>query len=385
MGLKGGDEWVQLESPAIVMDVDVPSEKEKEKSDTHVKDAHHPANCERCAPTAPVIKWTKSAKGKIQPMEDFSQAGLYEQALKHRPKPFVTQLKLDQETNVGTVRVGINIASLVHRAYSRLPRGTASTKLSWRLTTEYTAPIKLSLPKFTITGNRLDPEHAQPPHFVTMLRPEQLRSLDWMIRQELDDAAPFVEEEISEAVLEPLGWRVEGKAEREHHVRGGVLADAVGYGKTAITLGLIDCSPGVIAPMGPATRGTIPVRATLVIVPPHLTRQWASEINKFAGDHFKIIVIHSATGINSVTIREIQSADIVVIASNLFKSSVYLNNLDSFAAGGPLPVNEGRYFSAKLEHTLASLRKQVTLLKKGDPTEVLEQIKKVAHGMSFCA
>jgi hypothetical protein len=95
-----------------------------------------------------------------------------------------------------------------------------------------------------------------------------------MIRQESRDAAPFIEEEISEAVLDHLGWRAEGRVQRPIFIRGGVLADQVGYGKTAITLGLIDCtSKFVKKEFAKRDRmpGKIPVKGTLIVVPPHLT------------------------------------------------------------------------------------------------------------------
>ena len=134
----------------------------------------------------------------------------------------------------GAVRIGVNIASLTHRALDRLPKVT----LSWRLDTDFKPFVNLILPKFTLLSNRSDPEHQQPPHFEKFpLRVEQLRSLHWMLEQEKPDAPPFIEEEVSEA-----GWRAEGRAQQPVHICGGVLADEVGYGKTAITLGLIDCT-----------------------------------------------------------------------------------------------------------------------------------------------
>ena len=51
-----------------------------------------------------------------------------------------------------------------------------------------------------------------------------------MLAQESKIAPPFTEEEISEAILEPLGWRTERRAQRPVHVRGGVLAEEVGHG-----------------------------------------------------------------------------------------------------------------------------------------------------------
>ena len=335
-------------------------------------------DCERCAPTPPDLRWIQS-KGKTAPVEDSIQAGEYERRLKSRPNPFVTQLKLD-DSGIGAVRVGINVVSLLHRAASRLPvkNHTGKTSLSWRLDTTFTPAATLQLPKFTIMSNKLDKEHKQPPHFKTPLRKEQLRSLEWMIMQESPEAAPFIEEEISEAILDPLGWRAEGRAQRPMHIRGGVLADQVGYGKTAITLGLIDCTSKSVA-KNFKNKGQIPgkihVKGSLIIVPPHLTRQWASEVKKFAGDHFEVHVISTVADLNHTKIEDIQDADIIVVASNIFKSNVYLENLQLLAGAGELPSKDGRHFNAQLKKTLAALKSQVDTLKDKGSLAVLSEMK----------
>lgn len=336
-------------------------------TDVAMQDAFHV--CTRCAPAAPAIRWMKGEKNKILAIEDAIQAGEYERALKNRPSPFVTQLKLDTSSGIGTVRIGVNIPSLIHRALSRLPSASQSKNPSfaWKLDTDFIDPARLSLGKFKLQSNRQDPEYAQPKHFKIPLRPEQLRSLGWMLRQESLDAAPFIEEEIAEAMLEHLNWRVQGRAQRPVRVRGGVLADEVGYGKTAITLGLIDCASKSVKqdprPSKEELRGKIYVRGTLVVVPPHLTRQWGSEIKKFTGDHFEVVIISTASNINSLTVQDVTSADIVVVASNLFHSNVYLSNLEAFAAGGSLPTQDGRYFNARLDEILLALREQVERLR----------------------
>lgn len=334
--------------------------------------------CQRCAPTPPTIKWNKTGK-KIAAIEDSQEAGQYERDLKLRPNPFVTQLRLEQ--NIGVVKVGLNIASLLHRALSRLPSENRPERpsLSWRLDTDFAPAVKIQLPSFTLKSNKADPEHTQPPNFKLDLRKEQLRSLTWMLEREALDATPFVEEEISEAILEPLGWRAEGRAQRPVKVRGGVLADQVGYGKTAITLGLIDCSYQKVRKEFESKKdilGKVPVKATLAIVPPHLTRQWKSESEKFARGRFKkVVVISTATNINSLTIEKVQEADLVIVASNLFQSAVYLGNLESFAAGGALPSQDGRYFNARLEISLEALKKQVECLKNDGPNSVMKTIR----------
>ncbi|KAJ7130633.1 hypothetical protein C8R44DRAFT_872419 [Mycena epipterygia] len=340
---------------------------------------HDISNCERCAPSAPQLQWIQAGK-KMVALEDPVQAGEYERSLKKRPSPFVTQLKVD-ENGTGTVRVGFNAPTLFHRALSRLPSVNRTERpiVSWRLNTSFTPTASQNLPKFVIASNKLDKEHAQPPHFKLNLRKEQLRSLQWMIQQESSDAPPFIEEEISEAILHPLGWRAEGRAQRPVHVRGGVLADAVGYGKTATTLGLIDCTYKAVKAdferMG-RVDGKIALKGTLIVVPPHLTRQWESETKKFTKGHFKVIVIATVASLNPLTIEDFQDADIIIVASGLSKSQAYADNLQLLSGNGVLPNSAGRHFNARLQEISASLREQTNRLQDEGAAAVMKEIKR---------
>ena len=334
-------------------------------------------HCERCAPSAPSLTWMKKQDKKWHPVEDPIQAGSFEQRMKNRPSPFVTQLRLVD--GHATVRIGLNVASLLHRALSRLPTEGRNLppQLSWRMTADYdmaAVKFKPNDPAFTLRSNKPDPEHSQPPNFKKYpLRPEQLRSLSWMLERERSEEC-FYEEEVSEAMLGPLGWRAEGRAIRPVLVRGGVLADEVGYGKTAITIGLIDCSQPAPYPK-PSTPGVVPSRATLIVVPSHLGNQWPSEIEKFLGKgKYRVLRILNLGQLNALTVADIADADIVVVSSSLFRSNDYLSNLSTLAATKELPSSDGRYFTACLQYAIEGLHEQVARLQTEGPSAVIEAI-----------
>ncbi|KAJ3065360.1 hypothetical protein HDU98_011270 [Podochytrium sp. JEL0797] len=355
---------------------------------------HGTSPCISCAPNEPKILWVPSLKGKSKSflaIEDPSQAGVYERALKNRPNAFVVQLQLQEsgETKTGVFRIGINFASLIHRAAARLvtvPFLTDSSsgyEFSWRVTCDAAMHSRgvQSLPKLQLCSNRNDAQVAQPPSFKKFpLRPEQVRSLGWMIRQE-EEAVGFTEEEVSEASLEFLGWRAEGRAARSVLIRGGVVADEVGYGKTAITLGLIDYakhSPSYNLPR-PDVPGRISVKATLILVPGHLLKQWPSEIKKFTGTTLTTLVITDVGHLNKLTVEDVMKADVIVASSKIFVSEKYWDNVEVLAADGKLPPDAkkgGRYFNARYKECLGSLRAQVEKLKVGDVSGVVGEMER---------
>lgn len=151
--------------------------------------------------------------------------------MKARPLPIIVQLRQVDDTS-SEFRIGLNIATLAHKAVARLPQSFSSYAVgpaitSWRLVEASTMDLGFSRQsqfKFKLTDNRPEQPAKQPPGFKATLRPEQLRSLTWMISQETN-AAPWYEEEVEEASLRELGWHAEAKATREVAVKGGVLAD----------------------------------------------------------------------------------------------------------------------------------------------------------------
>ena len=92
-------------------------------------------------------------------------------------------VQLWQEKIKGVMQVGLNAASLVCRARANLPKGGNNLKQSWRIT-EHTDIASEELEPFRFTSCKESDLAPQPPHFKNFkLRPEQQRSLSWMLAQ----------------------------------------------------------------------------------------------------------------------------------------------------------------------------------------------------------
>jgi len=110
-----------------------------------------------------------------------------------------------------------------------------------------------------LKGNSEDQAAANPPLFKAHpLREEQCRSLAWMISKENAQAG----------------------------LRGGLLADKMGYGKTSTAIGLISLPSQGRAQTCP--RGYIRAKGTLIICPPRLVQQWEDEFVKFLGNEVAV-------------------------------------------------------------------------------------------------
>jgi len=146
------------------------------------------------------------------------------------------------------------------------------------------------------------------------------------------------------------------RVEADFPCYGGILADKIGYGKTATTIGLIDAGLRRPLPAVPEVdRGSfIPAHGTLVIVPSNLWEQWLTEIAKFvwpggrlkgcdlkkgwspAGCPLKVFAMSTVSPLKGVKARELAEADIVLCSYRLLFSEVYNLRRTNIATGdGP--------------------------------------------------
>jgi len=158
-------------------------------------------------------------------------------------------------------------------------------------------------------------------------------------------------------------------------VRGGIIADEVGYGKTAITLGLIDSAESIngepAEPPEDYRSRYIYTKATLVVVPKHLMGQWPNEVEKFLGKSKKICVIKDISSLNNLTINDIQRADIVIVSFAVLNNETYFSRLARFCGINPdsFPKGSGssRHFAAVYKQCLHSLPSRVEAIMNNCP------------------
>jgi len=152
----------------------------------------------------------------------------------------------------------------------------------------------------------------------------------------------FLEEERSEHVLAGIGWCMIARARKNSPLRGGVLGDAIGSGKTVITIALILAGVAKARANCDANKGRS--GATLVVVPPGLVQQWDDEREKFTGNQLKCITIDSTATLKRYSVEQMCAVDMVIVPAGIIeeahkscKDRPYTQHLSKMAGAGFIP------------------------------------------------
>lgn len=332
--------------------------------------------CLTCAPQLPSLRWLLKTAGKkdiVKPFEDAEEAAIYEDALKHRPKPAIATMHCHGEK--AFLDVKINVSTLIHRAKAQFSSSasplTQALKSSWRLTRH-----DPSEPQPAFTSLRLESNLAEVAIDTTKvgdraLWPSQRRTLAWMQKQE-QSPPDWNEMALVESSLPALGWRLEAQATIKVEVRGGIIADNVGAGKTTTSLAMVSLdhkqlnspAPGSFVTKRPVTH--INTEATLVLVPKNICKQWEVECNeclkwsKFnpdAAHHVRpyYILIRDVKDLTNLSPSDIASASLILASWDIFEDDKYWSNLRNITCAPDIPSDPGRAFSEWLEMTLRTL------------------------------
>ena len=114
------------------------------------------------------------------------------------------------------------------------------------------------------------------------------------------------------------------------HIRykHSVIADAIGAGKTLISIAIILNGIQCARANRLYPRNT---SATLVVVPPGLIDQWRCEIFKFTDKMPDVLCIYDTEALKRYTLEEILQADVVICPIDMLESKHYMALLSKTA------------------------------------------------------
>ncbi|KAK2054122.1 SNF2 super family protein [Colletotrichum caudatum] len=332
-------------------------------------DANNP--CHSCSPEPAKVLHSWDKDGNIKRVEDEQMAARTERDLRQRPTSYEIQAWMKPDVGgVGRLsilnfRILLRPVALAHRAHGHFPKnkdlmstfvrslegnGTFDVQFEYRdPSLKELRPFKQSLAPVREGDFPLGIAR-QPPSFARngmALRRDQLEAVQWMLKREHANET-FTEKEFEECLLPSVNVRLHATASVENLARGGVLAHDIGYGKTVVTLGLIDFSTANPENEANSVRdrtmwlgdtSLIHLKATLVIVPPHIVNQWAREAIEFVGGYSRrhekgFLTAHVITRPTDVVREKMIAADIIIVSSTFICSD---KNMEKLAAVSKLP------------------------------------------------
>ena len=147
-------------------------------------------------------------------------------------------------------------------------------------------------------------------------------------------------------------WVIDLRMTAYYTLRGGILADKIGYGKTATTIALIDST--LRQPSPPTApldeQSFLPARGTLIVVPSNLYDQWLREIAKFIMPNgsfpgklqkgwspqscpWRIFAMSNVVPLKTVTAQQLAQADVVICSYRLLFSEIYRKRRNEINGG----------------------------------------------------
>jgi DNA repair protein RAD5 len=123
----------------------------------------------------------------------------------------------------------------------------------------------------------------------------------------------------SDRPKKPIVW--ENNVGHKQSTNGGILADEMGLGKTITSIALICKNPKIIKPniklkdisINITPDNKLSTKATLIICPSHLTKQWYMEIKK-CNSKMKAILVLTKTNHIKYSYQDILEQDIVIVS-----------------------------------------------------------------------
>lgn len=173
-----------------------------------------------------------------------------------------------------------------------------------------------------------------PNNFKIKLYDYQKKSLTKMLKMENGDISFNIKYTVpikiddNEFIFDPISnQKVLDDKFMKVNIRGGILSDEMGLGKTITSIALIASNP---APLDhPAAKysedfqiNKLFTKATLVLCPSHLIKQWETEVKK-CNPKFKVLMIVTKKDMDKLTVNDIQTSDVILTSHQFLMNFKY--------------------------------------------------------------
>ena len=169
-------------------------------------------------------------------------------------------------------------------------------------------------------------------NFKINLYSYQKKSLQKMINIENNIASFKIQQSVNinfgdeQLVYDPIkGCRVDEHIYSKISSKGGILADEMGLGKTITSLSLIASNPSTQNYL--FFNDKIYTKATLLICPNHLAKQWIKEAKK-ACPKMKTILIATKTNHVKLKYNDLKNADFIIVTQQFLMNFKYYPSLE---------------------------------------------------------
>lgn len=368
--------------------------------------------CPDCCVEPPKLHWVKG-KIHIVPWEDPDQVRAYEEKVMAMPEPFTARVRLDPMfppprelkdkdsddvyPDLGLL-LAVNPRTLASRAAANLAYGFRPREYSPVILSDVQCSFQVEIggllgpnvrfvrfyDSIPTTDDETGVAHIEPagnlsiPSFERKghrLREDQAQSVQWMRARE-EAPAPYLETEVEEQVFDAFNMRIVGRAAYPNDgsafcCRGGIIAHEIGYGKTVVMIALMELRRDYDRTLSMVKRceaalnywesalSFIHLKATLVIVPDHITLQWHDEFGKF-GCNATILVINRYADLPKTPLSALEKADVIIMAASIFRSAAYKTSLNLLMEDRPTGSTSDREAEDRYRASLGTIRKVVT-------------------------
>ncbi len=169
-------------------------------------------------------------------------------------------------------------------------------------------------------------------NFKVKLYSYQKKTLQKMINIENNNSSFKIQQSIDiefgdeHIIYDPVkGCRIDKHIYSSISSKGGILADEMGLGKTITSLSLIESNPSTQDYI--FFNDKIYSKATLLICPNHLAKQWMKEVKK-ACPKMKTILIATKTNHVKLTYKDFKNADFIIVTQQFLMNFKYYPALE---------------------------------------------------------